>query len=142
MDSFISGDLTKDVMTIEHELGVTRVGRRSEFGMDGMWPGFRFEDQEDLSQLLDRPKAMQLTVRINTQYTRVLFSKRSPAWSQDASKFLLGMPEILPSNDGWGSHDDHQLMELLQYNIDVAKSIEDHVTNLQSRMELQLNVVR
>jgi hypothetical protein len=35
MQAFCEGELTKDVMEIERELGVVRVGGRSEYGMSG-----------------------------------------------------------------------------------------------------------
>lgn len=37
MRAFCEGELTKNVMEIERELGVVRVGNRSEHGMKGLW---------------------------------------------------------------------------------------------------------
>ena len=37
MRAFCEGELTKDVMLIERELGVVRVGNRSAHGMGGLW---------------------------------------------------------------------------------------------------------
>jgi len=37
MRAFCNGELTKDVMLIERELGVVKVGSRNEEGMSGLW---------------------------------------------------------------------------------------------------------
>lgn len=109
-----------------------------------MWPGYRApnDEVEWTNALLDRPNVMDsMTVKINTQYTKVIFSKRSPSWSLEASEFLLklwttSLQEVYMNN----VHDEF-LSESLEYNMDIAKSISDHVSNLLARMDLQLNVV-
>lgn len=82
-----------------------------------------------------------MTVRINSQYTTVIFSKRSPGWSQETSDFLLklwkdDLLERFPS-----VAEDDFLAESLEYNKDVAASLQNHVDNLQTRMDLQLNIL-
>jgi glutamate-1-semialdehyde 2,1-aminomutase len=82
-----------------------------------------------------------MTVRINTQYTKVIFSKRSPSWSLEASEFLLKLWRT-PLEEVYSTADhDEFLSESLEYNMDIANSIQDHVNNLQTRMDLQLNVL-
>ena len=81
-----------------------------------------------------------MTVKINMSLTRVLFTRLSPQWSLEASQFLL---------DFWANtlhlhvskSADHFLTEALEYNQDVAASIQHHVDTLKSRMELQLDIL-
>ena len=127
MQNFCEGELTKDVMDIEHQLGVTRVGKRSDHGMSGLWPHFRppREEEEYTNALLDQPTVINsMTVRINTQYTKVIFTKRSPSWNLEASQFLLGLRFKELNTVYSTSEQDDFLNESLEFN-----------------MELQLNVV-
>jgi glutamate-1-semialdehyde 2,1-aminomutase len=144
MRAFCEGELTKDVMEIERELGVVRIGNRSEHGMSGLWPHFRppHEEADWTNALLDRPTIMNsMTVRINTQYTKVIFTKRSPNWSLETSDFLLDLwKNQLKQVYSTVAHDDF-LSESLEYNKDIATSIQNHVNNLQTRMDLQLNIL-
>jgi hypothetical protein len=133
MNVFCGTVLTEKVMDIERELGVTVVGREIQ-------PN---ESSRLAEKLLDRPKAMDMTARINTQYTIVLFSRRSPKWSRKACQFLLDVRSEMSTL--YRSHErdgDSQVLELLESLIIVIESLDDHVSTLQARMDLQLNVVR
>jgi glutamate-1-semialdehyde 2,1-aminomutase len=144
MRAFCEGELTRDVMGIERELGVVRVGNRSEHGMSGLWPHFRppAEEADWTNALLDRPTVMNsLTTRINVQYTKIIFTKRSPSWSLETSDFLLGLWRT-SLNTIYTTHAvDGFLTESLEYNKDIASSIQNHVDNLQTRMDLQLEIL-
>jgi hypothetical protein len=112
--------------------------------MSGLWPHFRppQEEADWTNALLDRPTVMNsMTVRINTQYTKVIFTKRSPNWSLETSDFLLEFwkTELKPVYT-IVAHDDF-LTESLEYSKDVATSIQNHVNNLQTRMDLQINIL-
>ncbi|KAL5332953.1 hypothetical protein BJX70DRAFT_87948 [Aspergillus crustosus] len=132
-----TGDLTRRVMYIEEQLGVTRVGRRN-------WqPQYRGSKgtKSNAGRPVARPQAEHLTVNINTQLTRLLFTAHAPKWNYEASQFLISigreMASVavdLPSVDG-------EIVGLMEHNITLARSIEDHVLGLQKRLELQLNVL-
>jgi hypothetical protein len=112
--------------------------------MSGLWPHWRAPEEEAdwTNALLDRPTIMNgLTVRINSGYTKVIFTKRSPTWNLETSQFLLNLwtnslAGLYPSDtfDGF-------LAESLEYTSDVAASIQNHVDTLQTRMDLQLNIL-
>jgi hypothetical protein len=112
--------------------------------MSGLWPHFRppQEEADWTNALLDRPTVMNsMTVRINTQYTKVIFTKRSPNWSLETSDFLLEFWQTkLKPVYTMIAHDDF-LTESLEYSKDVATSIQNHVNNLQTRMDLQINIL-
>jgi hypothetical protein len=143
---FCDGRLTEDVMIIEDQLGMTRVGRRNK---EGVLPSRGDKETYVLAaerfkkgEPVERSQAMDLTIKINTQFTKVLFSKRSPTWNHEASEFLIATwKDSAEKLDGQGP-DSHQICELLEHNINIAKSVEDHVGGLQTRLDLQLNVVR
>ncbi|KIW09022.1 hypothetical protein, variant [Verruconis gallopava] len=144
MRAFCEGELTKEVMEIERELGVVRVGKRSEHGMSGLWPHFRPpQEQADWTNaLLDQPTVMNsMTVRINTQYTKVIFTKQSPGWNFETSDFLLNLWKDLLRQVYPSISQEKFLTESLEYNRDVATSIKNHVDNLQARMDLQLSIL-
>ncbi|GAB1200363.1 hypothetical protein APSETT444_009733 [Aspergillus pseudonomiae] len=143
VQQFCTGSLTQQVMVIEEHLGVTMVGRRNQ-------PRFRVPTNRTLSKdadmlnlgiPVDRSQTHFLTVSINSKLTSILFTRRSPKWNYEASQFLLNIMNEA-SGEWHGQHSRYnQINELIEHNIYLAKSIEEHVLCLQARMELQLDVV-
>ncbi|KIX02237.1 uncharacterized protein Z518_08176 [Rhinocladiella mackenziei CBS 650.93] len=142
LKSFCNDDLNREVMMVEEELGVTRVGRRRNFSPHNEpWQHGEERIDQALPQL-SRSKMRHLTVRINTYFTKILFSKRSPEWHCEASRFLLDTFNRFSSIQLDDKPETEQsLKELLEHNIVQAKALADVVMNLQNRMELQLNVL-
>lgn len=139
---FCEGRLAKKVYQMEKDIDVTKVGSRSDLGEEGLGPDYR--DQKlafNPNPLFDRSHILKLTVHLNTLYTRVLFTQGSPTWNKEASQFLERVHrEILRSTIA-GTNNDHALSELLEYNSNVATALESVVSSLQTRMELQLNIL-
>jgi hypothetical protein len=140
---FCAGSLTEKVMKIEDQLGVTNVGRRQR----ELLPHQHSANDDVLTNkrwhgdLVERPKAMELTTRINTNLNKVLFSQRSPAWNSEASSFLLSILKEMTESDSDLVTGTIEILELLEHNIRIANSLENHVAGLYSRLEVQLNVV-
>ncbi|KAL4864917.1 hypothetical protein BDV12DRAFT_158175 [Aspergillus spectabilis] len=132
-----TGDLTRQVMYIEEQLGVTRVGRRNRQPVHRSSNGTK----NNAGGPVERLQAEHLTVSINTELTRLLFTAHAPRWNYQASQFLInivrGMDglaiDLPPVND--------EIIGLLEHNNTLARTIEDHVLGLQKRLELQLNVL-
>jgi glutamate-1-semialdehyde 2,1-aminomutase len=126
---------------MEREIDVTQIGHRSNFGEEGLSPDFRSQDLPfDPERLLDRQRVMKLTVKMNTLYTRVLFTEGSPTWNKEASAFLKTIHEDLPLYQA--SRKDHHLVsEFFDYNTNIATGLESVVSGLQRRLELQLNIL-
>lgn len=82
---------------------------------------------------------MRLTIRINTQMTRLLMAKVSPGWTKTAIACLLENLEdgrICPS-----SMDSRTIRERLRSNINQATFLENYLDSLQARLMLQVNVL-
>jgi hypothetical protein len=133
--------LAAKVYQMEKKIDVTHVGLRNDFGEEGLSPDFRAEDLDfDPAPLFDRKRVLGLTVRLNTLYTRVLFTQGSPTWNKEASQFLGRIHEEMPRHMR-KTKNGYALSELLEYNANVARALEGVVSSLQSRMELQLNIL-
>ena len=133
------GTVMTETVEIEQELGVTKVGRSAD-----IIPGTLLTYQEKSFQPHDisRRKALSLTVRINTQSTRILFTARSPAWNKDCSKFTLGLLADIEPHLPDQHLDAHRASkESLEYNITLAEAVASHVMGAQERMSLQLDVL-
>ncbi|KAE8164566.1 hypothetical protein BDV40DRAFT_298367 [Aspergillus tamarii] len=145
LQQYCAGPLTQQVMVIEEHLGVTTVGRRNQVPRFRAPTNRRLRSKDadvlNLGIPVDRAQTHFLTVSINSKLTSILFTRRSPKWSYEASQFLLNI--INESSGEWRGQHSHynQMRELIEHNIYLAKSIEDHVLCLQARMELQLNVL-
>lgn len=130
-------DLTQRVMAIEEQLGVTRVGRR------GNGPIYR--SVRGIMGIEGRPvqrtQAEHLTVEINTEVTRVRFTSAAPKWNHEASVMIIGLAKEFSGLMHQVPNSDDEIIGLLEHNINIARSLEDHVLGLQKRLELQLNVV-
>jgi len=135
--------LAKTVYQMERDIDVTQVGLRNDFGEEGLSPDFRTQDLPfNPEPLFDRDRVSKLTVRLNTLYTRVLFTQGSPTWNKEASLFLNSIhDDILASLSQQKTKDDHVLSEMMEYHANVATALESVVSSFQSRMELQLNIL-
>ncbi|KAF2096114.1 hypothetical protein NA57DRAFT_78886 [Rhizodiscina lignyota] len=121
---------------IERDLGVTSVGSPYAF--------VRGASSAYSVQHIDRAKAEELTVRINTQSTRILFTSRSPELNRRCSEYMLAVHNMLPklgSFDQLGGPVHSQLAEVLEFNIHQAEAVRSHVEGMKARMALQLNVL-
>jgi len=118
--------LTRQVMFIEDQLGATRVGRREDDGFvlsRKDTPAYlRVEERFDKGELVDKSHALSLTVGINTQFTKVLFTKESPTWNHNTSQFLLELLQDI-STDPEMKTQGHHLTELLEFNIPIANQL-------------------
>ncbi|KAE8381934.1 hypothetical protein BDV26DRAFT_254563 [Aspergillus bertholletiae] len=145
LQQYCTGPLTQQVMVIEEHLGVTTVGRRNQVPRFRAPTNRKLQSKEpdvlNLGIPVDRSQTHFLTVSINSKLTSILFMRRSPKWNYEASHFLLNtLNETFGEMSGQRPH-YNQIWELIEHNVYLAKSIEDHVLCLQARMELQLNVL-
>lgn len=135
--SYSARDLTQSVMSIEEQLGVTRVGRRGNGPISRSVRGVMGTE----GRPVQRTHAEHLTVEINTQVTRVRFTSASPRWNHEASVMIIGLAREFSRLMVQVPNSDDEIIGLLEHNINIARSLEDHVLGLQKRLELQLNVV-
>lgn len=164
------GEVMQETWAIEGELGVTYVGRqierndaqqlisealegkksspftasRREQKQTKSWQvAFNTQNKLSRSGIIGREQAEKLTVRINTQSLRILFTARSPQWNSQCSHSMRSLMDELASPLGGqldtASHD--ALKELLEYNISTAESVGSHVASMKERMALQLDVL-
>lgn len=163
-----AGKVMHETWAIEGELGVTYIGRwigrpihenkphrgrgahknpiaqtpERSIKRAKSWAPMNAQARLSKSVLIGRAKAEELTVRINTQSLRILFTARSPQWNSKTSQAmreLLGqLGAALPGLDV-GAH--HDLRELLEYNVAIAESVGSHVASMKERMALQLDVL-
>ncbi|KAE8307786.1 hypothetical protein BDV41DRAFT_582053 [Aspergillus transmontanensis] len=145
LQQYCTGSLTQQVMVIEEHLGVTTVGRRNQVPRFRGPTNRRLQSKDadvlNLGISISRSQTHFLTVSINSKLTSILFTKLSPKWNHEASQFLLSIVNESPGV--WRGQRLHynQIRELIEHNVCLAKSIEDHVLCLQARMELQLDVL-
>lgn len=130
--------LTYTMQMIEADLGVAKVGRPEDLGNEKQVA----EDSIDpLTSQLPRAKVRDLTVQINTQYTKVLFCKRSPEWHTSACRFLLDLQvELAPFIEVSRGY-SRPLREILEHNLNMSQSLESHMNVLQQRVDVQLNIL-
>ncbi|KAL2856817.1 hypothetical protein BJX68DRAFT_192049 [Aspergillus pseudodeflectus] len=133
LQQFSSGDLTRRVTYIEEQLGVTKVGRRSSKTLTHT-PGAT-------GKPVERPQAEWLTTQLNTQLTRLLFTARGPKWNYEAATQLIDIQKELLGSRAEAFGLSSEVLQMLEHNVSLAKSMEDHVLGLQKRLELQLNVL-
>ncbi|KAL4944952.1 hypothetical protein BDV06DRAFT_209826 [Aspergillus oleicola] len=137
LQKFCTDDLTPCVMKIEQQLGVTRVGRRNSEGLSRIKIG----GKDTAGQPVERLRAEYLTVDINTELTRARFTSHNPKWNYEASNLLLKVAREISRAKEQYIEVDNELLSILEHNVTLARSIEDHVLGLQKRLELQLNVL-
>jgi glutamate-1-semialdehyde 2,1-aminomutase len=133
LQQFSSGDLTRRVTYIEEQLGVTKVGRRSSKMLT--------HGPAATGKPVERPQAEWLTTQINTQLTRLMFTARGPKWNYETAAQLIEIEKDLHGGRAEAFGSGSEVLQMLEHNISLAKSMEDHVLGLQKRLELQLNVV-
>jgi hypothetical protein len=140
---FCDGSLIRQVMLIEDQFGTNWAGRS-----DTVWSNsdrtnnaYRLlQERFNKGAPVEKSRVLNLTVAINSFTTKVMFTKASPTWNLKASKFLLGLQrEILRHSEEL--HPRNNLSELLEYNIPIAISLENHVEGLKKRLELLFSVV-
>lgn len=141
--TFCARSLTGHVMALEDELGVTRVGRRDKVTNAPLRPTLMRHLSEDdptiPRALLERGKAWALTVRVNTQSTKLMVSKVSPSWNKDSSEAILQcLQEISPLCSPLISA---SIAERLRANIHLARTTGCYMDSIQDRLNLQLNVL-
>ncbi|KAL9114442.1 MAG: hypothetical protein Q9227_001523 [Pyrenula ochraceoflavens] len=134
------GTVMTETVQIEQELGVVKVGRKADI-IPGTLSTYQEQSAQPYGGDFSRSRALSLTVRINTNSTRILFTARSPEWNKACSKFTLQVLDelklCLPEQQ-----DSHvALEELLKFNVVIAEAAAHHVAGLQERMALQLNVL-
>ncbi|KAL2846200.1 hypothetical protein BJY01DRAFT_175953 [Aspergillus pseudoustus] len=134
LQQFSSGDLTRRVTYIEEQLGVTKVGRRNSKTL-------MYQPGANVGKHLERSQAEWLTTQINTQLTRLMFTARAPKWNYEAATLLVDTENELIRNQTETLGLGNEIIQMLDHNISLAKSMEDHVLGLQKRLELQLNVL-
>ncbi|KIW05663.1 uncharacterized protein PV09_03527 [Verruconis gallopava] len=143
VNAYVSRSLTEQIMRLEDELGVTRVGRRdSEQNVQAHKTFNRHrheEDPEGPKGLLGKEKAMRLTIRVNTHLTRLLVAKQLPIWNCEASKAILHFVQehgVYPRPTS-----PKVVAERLKANLHVATGLDRSLDSLQARLNLQLNVL-
>lgn len=144
-----SGRAMQETWAIEEELGVTYVGRKVPHTPSRSSPAQFAATQIKQARgkgfavvAIGRAKAEELTVRINTHSTRIIFTARSPQWNRDCSSFILDLLKKY-SSAPWvpDAVAHHELQELLEHNIIMAESMMQHVASLKERIALQLNTL-
>jgi glutamate-1-semialdehyde 2,1-aminomutase len=88
-------------------------------------------------------RAEELTTRINTHTTRILFMSRSPEWNLKCSRFLLDLLTHLEPKlcDLSATPMHNELKELLESNMGFAEAAVADTKSTTARMALQLNVL-
>ncbi|KAL2808079.1 hypothetical protein BJX63DRAFT_52752 [Aspergillus granulosus] len=133
LQHFSSIDLTRRVTYIEEQLGVTKVGRRNSKTLT-------YQPGANRGKPVERPQAEWLTTQINTQLTRLLFTARGPKWNYETATLLVDTEKELLGSQSQALM-GNEILQMLDHNISLAKSMEDHILGLQKRLELQLNVL-
>ncbi|KAF2729631.1 hypothetical protein EJ04DRAFT_580480 [Polyplosphaeria fusca] len=124
------GTLVRETVAIERSLGVTRVGHN-------------YTDAAHTNNQARtlRSKAEELTIRINTHSTRLLFTSRSPAWNHAASLWMLKLLKDVEAHVPEQREAQGELRAALEFNAGLAEAAVDDVANMKERMALQLNVL-
>ena len=150
------GKVLTETVEIEQHLGVTKVGQSTYLQRQAMRANVsEFDDQYKaqnsgsiyLASLesprnLTRKETESLTVRINTQSTRVVFTARSPEWNLACAHFILKTLEEI-SLHLHASHrkGQEECKQLLEHNITLAEAAASNIAVIKERMALQLNVL-
>lgn len=123
------GKIADETVKIEKELGVTKVGQDIGQYIAG-------REGKNL-----RAKAEELTVRINTHSTRILFTSRSPDWNLKCSEFTLKVLKKLRPYLPEQQKVHHELKSVLEFNMGLAEAAVDDIASVRERMALQLSVL-
>jgi len=143
INTYCSRSLTNNVMQLEDELSVTRVGHRNSVeNLQDYKTNERHRPEDDPmipKGLLAKDEAMRLTIRINTQSTRLLVARVSPAWTRTTIAALIESLQdisIYPP-----SHSSNAIRERFKSNVHLATYLENYLDSLHARLTLQLNVL-
>jgi hypothetical protein len=128
-DHFCVLNCSRSVMSVEAELGVTKAGRQIE------------DDEAGQPDSLSKPKIRDLTSKINTLLTTVLFTARSPEWNLQFSTLLLQLLRDIPQYRGSTEKMNAELREIIEHYKTLDEGLIHHVNGLKYRLEVQLNVV-
>lgn len=151
------GNVLMETFRIEQALGVTKVGQSGYFAKETMLSpqstkGSQMQAQHmhgptrtaplRNARTMTREETEALTVRINTQSTRVAFTARSPQWNVACSHFILEVLHEIKQHLG-PSHaaSQHECKQLIEHNIILAEAAASNIAVVKERMELQLNVL-
>lgn len=124
------GKIIDETVEIEWELGIIKVGT-----------GKKNDSIYDEKQSDQRTKAEELTIRINTHSTRLIFTSRSPVWNLKCSEFTVKLLSQLEQYLPEQHEAQHELKELLESNMGIAETAIHDVESVRERMALQLNVL-
>lgn len=134
-------------MSLESCIGVTRAGRpeNPQFAApqdrDEKHNEALFFEKEGEEQHMDRNVAKKLTASINDLSTSILFTKRSPKWDMDCSKFLLGLMTESKRLKDYAGIPGQQFEQTLQYVHSYSEALAEATETFQARLRLQLNIV-
>ena len=148
------GSILTETIDIEHSLGVTKVGQsayldRAPNRANAANNSFRsphtrnpYLPSLESRRILSREETESLTVRINTQSTRVVFTARSPEWNLACAHFLLALLSELQHHLPTHIHRSHrECRQLLEHNITLASAAASNIAVIKDRMALQLAVL-
>ena len=153
------GKVMSETVAIEHQLGVVKVGQSAYLmphvspSLDPLQYDLLFKQQPiyktptNMSsvaapRILSREDTEKLTVRINTQSTRVAFTARSPEWNLACSRFVLGiLREVAPLINKSCKQGTHDCREMIECNIVLSEAASSNIAVIKERMALQLNVL-
>jgi glutamate-1-semialdehyde 2,1-aminomutase len=146
MNTYCGRSLTNNVMRLEDELKVTRVGRRnsSENVLDRKTADrHRHEDDPVHAKgLLAKEEAMRLTTHVNTQTTRLLVAKHTPRWTENVCQSLLDLhQDHISGSPSKGFPNSNAVRQRLETNLHQAAFLETYIDSLHSRLSLQLGVL-
>ncbi|KAI7265947.1 hypothetical protein KC345_g8332 [Hortaea werneckii] len=150
------GKVLTETVHIEHALGVTKVGQSAYLTksnkriVNDVW-----KDRANQVQLMDIPETWKesrqpltkeetekLTVRINTQSTRVAFTARCPEWNLACTRYILQLLEdVQPCLPVAYQRGEHECKQLLEHNLVLADAAVSNFAVIKERMALQLNVL-
>lgn len=153
------GKVMSETVSIEHQLGVTKVGQSAYLTKEAKASNLSRLDSTSYIQptgnpdnpflpgvgsarFLSREETEDLTVRINTQSTRVAFTARSPEWNLACARFLL---KTMADTERYLAHShaqsQHECEQLLEHNITLAEAAASNIAVIKERMALQLDVL-
>lgn len=139
--------LSHKVMSLERCIGVTKAGRPVEIQQDASedhdadYNDTLFGQDENGEQYMQRDIAKKLTASINDLSTSILFTKRSPKWDMECSRFLTGLMTKSKRLQAHGSIPGQQFEQTLEYVYSYSEALAEATETFQARLRLQLNIV-
>ncbi|KAF2094443.1 hypothetical protein NA57DRAFT_80251 [Rhizodiscina lignyota] len=135
------GKVQNETHNIENRLGV----RGDDRPQDEFWrAALNIQTTMSKDGQKGRKIAEELTLRMNRQGLRILFTERSPQWNKECSEFLKDlldeMKDLLPAQT-MNFKTSSKLREGLEYNIVAATAVSTHLANMKERMMFELDVL-